>query len=77
MQDPVEHDNHYAMKSIPRELYDFQGSTMETFWKQPTDSVHTLASASDTNASHIGDKSGVQIVDIGDILEGGRHVDER
>lgn len=31
LQDPVEHDIHYAMKWIPRDLYDFQGSTMETY----------------------------------------------
>lgn len=64
------------MKRIPRDLHDFQGSTMETYWKEPTDSIHTLTSASDTNASHIGDESGVRIVDIGDILEGDQLVDE-
>ena len=58
-------------------MYDFQGSTMETYWKEPTDSVHTLASASYTNASHVGDESGVRVVDIGYILEGGCYIDER
>ena len=77
VQDPVEHDIHYAMKRTPRDLYDFQGSNMEMYWKEPTDSVHTLAGASDMNASQIGDESSVRIVEIGDILEGGYHVDER
>ena len=64
------------MKRIPRDLHDFQGLIMKTYWKEPTGSVHNLASASDTNASHIRDDSGVRIVDIGDILEAGHHVDE-
>ena len=49
---------------------------MKTYWKEHTDSIHNLTSASDTNTSHIGNESGVRIVDIGDILEGGPHVDE-
>ncbi|XP_057249394.1 uncharacterized protein LOC125495744 [Beta vulgaris subsp. vulgaris] len=73
VQDPQEHDIHYVMQRVPRDLFDFEEAmNEETYWEEAIDSSGSdipNVDASDTYSRASGEVRSVEITDIEDALD--------
>ncbi|KMT08712.1 hypothetical protein BVRB_6g139850 [Beta vulgaris subsp. vulgaris] len=73
VQDPQEHDIHYVMQRVPRDLFDFEEAmNEEPYWEEAMDSSGSdipNVDASDTYSRASGEVRSVEITDIEDALD--------
>jgi len=75
--DPIEIDIFYAMKRIPRDLFDFlQVENLESYWREPVDVDYNVPGTSNGNGSWVREGENVRVVNIDNVLQNDQNVDE-